>query len=191
MAKLPRASRETMPAHIAPQLCTLVSKPPAGTGWLHEIKWDGYRLIARLDKHYVRIFTLNGHDWTDRFPNVARGIAALPVKSAFFDGELCALDARGASDFSVLKSAIGRRRDAELVFYLFDLMYLDGRDLRERGRLRERAKSYAKDFDQRYSPVRLMCSQPSGETWARRSGRTAAPSAARLLTTSPSFIVFQ
>ncbi len=85
-----------------------------------------------------------------------------------------------------------RGRERHFRLYPSDPRLADiGDELAGRGPLREGAKTYAKDFGQRYSPVRLMCSQPSGETWARRSGATAAPLAARLLTTSPSFIVFQ
>lgn len=123
-------SKASMPASIAPQLCTALTKPPSGEDWQCEIKWDGYRLIARLAGVKVRLITRNGHDWSHRFPKLSGELAALPAKSAFIDGELCALNAKGVSDFGALQAAIGAGRDADLVFYVFDLMFFDGQDLR-------------------------------------------------------------
>ncbi len=119
-----------MPLFIAPQLCTLVDKPPSAPGWAHEIKWDGYRITARINKGAARIFTRSGLDWTSRFPTLARELPLLVPKSGYVDGELCAFDARGISDFSALQAAIGDGRNGDLVYFVFDLMFLDGADLR-------------------------------------------------------------
>ncbi|WP_244622607.1 non-homologous end-joining DNA ligase [Microvirga brassicacearum] len=112
---------------------TLVSKAPTGPEWVHEVKWDGYRLSAYLEDGKVTIRTRRGHDWTDRFPAIAAAMAALPVHSAVIDGEAVVLDAEGRSDFGALQAALGikGRLAADVaVFYAFDLLFLDGHDLR-------------------------------------------------------------
>lgn len=129
-------------AGIPPQLCTLVSKPPAGPGWIHEIKWDGYRMGAELDHGKARLFTRNGYDWSDRFPSLIKELELLPCERAYIDGELCALDDIGASDFGALQAAIGARRDRDLIFYVFDLLIFNGKDLRKLP-LRERRSKLA------------------------------------------------
>ncbi len=96
-----------LPAWIAPCLPTLVDKPPVGPEWLHEIKWDGYRVSAYLDHGRVAIYTRNGHDWTHRFPAIAAAVAALPIHSAVIDGEAVALDEQGRASFSLLQAALG------------------------------------------------------------------------------------
>ncbi len=126
-----------LPAWIKPCLPTLVDKPPVGPEWLHEIKWDGYRVSAYLDGGKVAIYTRNGHDWTHRFPAIAAAVAALPIHSAVIDGEAVALDEQGRASFSLLQAALGtggrgpgKREAAEAVLYAFDLLFLDGHDLR-------------------------------------------------------------
>ncbi|MDY0884969.1 hypothetical protein SMD27_19145 [Dongia soli] len=84
-------------AAIPPQLCTLLAKPPTGPGWVHEIKWDGYRMGADIDHGQARLFTRNGYDWSDRFPSLIKELALLPWERAYIDGELCAPDERDAS----------------------------------------------------------------------------------------------
>lgn len=122
-----------MPEVIEPCLATLVDEAPAGDKWLHEIKWDGYRLIAFLENGEVRIQTRNGHDWTRRFPAVAEAIAPLEVRSAILDGEAIVEDENGHSSFSALQEALSDGGDArQAIFYAFDLLYLDGEDLRQR-----------------------------------------------------------
>jgi len=126
---LPGARRAAPPATLAPQLATLSEQVPRGETWLHEIKFDGYRLVAHLEQGKVRLMTRNGHDWTARFRAQARQLAALPVRQAILDGELVALDASGASSFRELQEAISRKQTGQLVYQLFDLLYLDGYDL--------------------------------------------------------------
>ena len=136
-ARRPDLFDQPLPPWIKPCLPTLVDAPPVGPGWVHEIKWDGYRVSAYLDDGEVVIRTRNGHDWTRSFPAIAASVAALPLHSAVIDGEAVVLDDTGRSSFSVLQAALGtgdrdgRRRPASrAVLYAFDLLFLDGHDLR-------------------------------------------------------------
>jgi bifunctional non-homologous end joining protein LigD len=119
----------TLPAWIKPQLCQLVREAPEGDDWLHEIKFDGYRMHGRLEKGEARLLTRTGLNWTDKYPSVAEALASLPVKSAYLDGELCAVRADGTTSFSLMQAATDAKAGGALVFYLFDLLHLDGRDL--------------------------------------------------------------
>jgi bifunctional non-homologous end joining protein LigD len=121
------AKQARMPRELAPQLATLVEEPPDGRAWLHEMKLDGYRLICRLERGKARLVTRNGNDWTDVYPRVAEGIAGLAAKTAVLDGEVVVLDAQGRSSFQALQ---GGKHGGALHFYAFDLLYLDGYDLR-------------------------------------------------------------
>ena len=118
-----------MPEVIAPQLATLAEAPPEGDEWLHEIKFDGYRLLARIEGGDVRLITRNRLDWTAKFPELARALAALPVESALIDGEVVALAPDGTSSFGALQDVLSRGDTAGLVFYAFDLLYRDDYDL--------------------------------------------------------------
>ena len=126
----PGAVRRAVPDALPPQLCATATQAPDGAGWLTEIKFDGYRLIAAMEGGAVRLLTRNGHDWADRLPAVRAAFAALPVQSAVFDGELVALDAAGVSSFPALQAALKAGRDRSLHFYAFDLLHLAGWDLR-------------------------------------------------------------
>jgi bifunctional non-homologous end joining protein LigD len=117
-----------MPGFIEFQHPKLVAKPPSGSAWLHEIKFDGYRLQVHVEKGVVSIYTRNGHNWTDRFPELVADAAALP--DCILDGELCAIDRDGHPSFSALRVAISPSRTAELVLFVFDLPYGGGEDLR-------------------------------------------------------------
>ena len=119
-----------MPEAQAPQLCMLAEIPPDGATWLSEIKFDGYRLLASVHGGGVRLLTRNGHDWASRMPSVAAAFKALPVKSAMLDGELVSLAKDGVSSFPGLQSALKDGRDHTLTFFAFDLLHLDGWDLR-------------------------------------------------------------
>src|SRR6266566_423225 len=123
------ARKAAMPANITPQLATLAEKAPDGDEWLHEIKYDGYRLLVRLEGGKVRLVTRNGLDWTAKFAALARALAELPVDSGLVDGEVVALTADGSTSFAELQDALSHRDTAALVFYAFDLLYLDGYDL--------------------------------------------------------------
>jgi bifunctional non-homologous end joining protein LigD len=126
-----RAGEAALPASVRPQLATLVQAAPQGDEWLHEIKLDGYRVLARIDRGRVRLLTRTGQDWTARFPGVTAAAERLRAKSAVLDGEVVALDARGVSSFQSLQEALSLGRTRDLVYCVFDLLYLDGRDLRD------------------------------------------------------------
>ncbi len=126
----PGAVRDPVPDDQRPQLCQLVEEAPKGGGWVSEIKFDGYRLLARLNAGEVHLITRNGHDWTDRLPKVAEAMAQIKVTSAMLDGELVALRPDGVSSFPELQAALSAGQDQQLFFYVFDLLELDGWDLR-------------------------------------------------------------
>ncbi|MHC5127164.1 non-homologous end-joining DNA ligase [Pseudomonas inefficax] len=116
------------PERIAPQLVTLVGRPPAGA-WRYEIKYDGYRMLARIDGS-VQLFAKNGYDWTDRMPMLAADLARMAVHSAWLDGEVVVQDDDGRPAFQALQSAFATRQTDDLVYVVFDLLYLNGVDLR-------------------------------------------------------------
>ncbi len=116
------------PAFAAPQLATLVSDAPEGDGWLHEIKFDGYRAICALGKGGARIFTRSGKDWTEKFRTLVPDLERLGVKSALLDGEICVVDSEGRTDFKLLKDTLGGGPQP-LTLFLFDILKLDGRSL--------------------------------------------------------------
>ena len=124
---------------VAPQVPTLVSKPPAGDAWIHEVKHDGYRTVLVLQDGAARAFTRNGHDWSPRYAPICRAAETLACRSAVFDGEMVVQDENGVSDFGLLKSAIAHEPE-RLVFIAFDLIHLDGRDLRGDPLVERRAK---------------------------------------------------
>jgi bifunctional non-homologous end joining protein LigD len=124
-----RAQAADLPVTMGPQLTTLVDKAPTGADWLHEIKFDGYRIMARLERGEVRLYTRNGKDWTARFPEIARRLSTLPVESAMIDGEVTVLDDQGATSFRKLQEALSAGDTEHLRYYCFDLPYLDGHDL--------------------------------------------------------------
>src|SRR5689334_6414391 len=103
---------------IKPQLAKLVDKAPDGSEWLHEIKFDGYRMHARLDAGKAKILTRRGNDWTDKYPAIAKAIAGLPAKNAYLDGELCGVLSDGRTAFNLIQNATDRGQGA-LVFFLF------------------------------------------------------------------------
>lgn len=115
---------------IPPLLPTLVERPPEGDGWIHEIKFDGYRTQIVIDDAGVRIFTRRGLDWTSRYRDLAKAAGKLDVESAIIDGELIVTNEAGLSDFKALRKAITRRQ-RELYFVAFDLLHLNGHDLRD------------------------------------------------------------
>ena len=126
-----KGSRATaMPGFIEPQLATLRAEAPSGDRWIHEIKFDGYRLQAHVTGGTVKLLTRGGLDWTDRFGTaVAKALAKLHVQAAVIDGELVVEGGGGASDFSALQADLSEGRSDRFVFYAFDLLHLDGRDL--------------------------------------------------------------
>jgi len=118
-----------VPEFVAPQLATLVTSPPEGEEWLHEIKYDGYRAIAAIAAGNVRIYTRSHQDWTAKFSSIAEALRSLKLASALLDGEIVVLDAEGRSSFQRLQNAIRDKR-TPLTYYVFDILEFDGRDLR-------------------------------------------------------------
>lgn len=117
-----------LPKFRAPQLATLAVEPPSGSEWLHEIKFDGYRVIAATAGGKSRLYTRSGLDWTEKFRRIGEAVAQLPMHSALLDGEVVVTDEEGRSDFGRLQRALETRADV-LVFYAFDLLELDGENI--------------------------------------------------------------
>lgn len=137
----PKGARKgAMPDFIAPALALLKPKPPAGDRWIHEIKFDGYRLQARIENGKVKLLTRSGLDWTRKFGKaITDAFAALPVKAAMIDGEIVVERDIGASDFSALQHDLSEGHYDRFVFYAFDLLYLDGYDLRSAALIERKA----------------------------------------------------
>ena len=139
LKNLPGARKIAMPEFVPPQLATLVDKPPSGEEWLHELKFDGYRLICHLEGRQFRFWTRNRKDWTAKFVNIGTAVKTLGLKSAILDGEIVALDPAGRASFQRLQQSINKGSAAGLIFHIFDLIYVDGYDL-TRCPLRERKR---------------------------------------------------
>jgi bifunctional non-homologous end joining protein LigD len=122
------AKASPMPAFVAPQLCTLVERPPGGDKWGHEIKFDGYRIQLRVEGGKAVLKTRKGLDWTDRFAAIARDAAKLA--DGMVDGEVVALDEAGSPDFAALQAALSDGKTDDLIFFAFDLLFEKGADLR-------------------------------------------------------------
>ena len=118
-----------MPAFKPPQLATLTDAVPQGKDWVHEIKFDGYRGITYIQDGEVHIYTRTGLDWTNKFPELADRLAKLPIKTAIIDGEIVALNDEGASSFKALQNNLSEGKAGALQYYVFDLLYLDGKDV--------------------------------------------------------------
>jgi bifunctional non-homologous end joining protein LigD len=142
-SKRKRAGNAALPGFVPPSLATLAETAPSGSNWIHEIKFDGYRIQAHLEDGKVRLFTRNGHDWTRKFSSIAAAVAKLPAQSALIDGELVVDGDDSVSSFSLLQQALKAGRDADMTFYVFDLLHLDDVDLRGLP-LRERKAALAK-----------------------------------------------
>ncbi|HEV7744411.1 MAG TPA: non-homologous end-joining DNA ligase [Pyrinomonadaceae bacterium] len=129
--ELSGARKAAMPEFVAPQLATLVKEPPRGDEWLHELKFDGYRMVCHLSRGKARFWSRNGKDWTEKFPNLAAALKTFPAVSAILDGEVVIVDKAGRSSFQRLQQSMGRGGDKvpAFVFEVFDLIYLDGYSL--------------------------------------------------------------
>jgi len=119
-----------IPETLKPELATLVDSAPDGE-WLYEIKFDGYRVMARIENGDVRLITRNGHDWTHKLPRQAEALAALGLESAWLDGEMVVANEQGVPDFQALQNAFDAGSSGKIAYYLFDLPYLNGMDLRK------------------------------------------------------------
>ncbi len=155
--KLDGARKSILPVFVEPALAVEDDNPPAGKGWLHEIKQDGYRMQARLDGGKAKLLTRTGLDWTKRFPTIARAVERLPVSSALLDGEIVAQEESGISTFGALQSDLKNGRRDRLGYFLFDLLYYEGVNLTgvalkdRKAALEDLCRSVASDSPLRYS----------------------------------------
>ena len=129
--KLVGARRTPQEDSIRPQLATLADEAPVGEEWVHELKYDGYRILCRVKNGVAKLVTRNDHDWTAKLQSIAAAAAALPVKTAWLDGEVVALMPDGVISFQGLQNAFETGSETNLAYYVFDLLYLDGCDLRQ------------------------------------------------------------
>ncbi|MBX3627304.1 MAG: DNA ligase D [Rhizobacter sp.] len=142
-AKARRNAKAELPLSLTPQLATLVDDIPPGDDWLYEIKFDGYRVVTRIDGDDVRCFTRKGHDWSHRLPTLVKAIRALGIGWGWLDGEIVVAGPKGTPDFQLLQNAFDAQRTQDIQYYVFDLPFHDGEDLRERplSERRERLQS--------------------------------------------------
>ena len=188
----PELFDEPLPPFVEPCLATLRSTVPAGGKWVHEIKWDGYRLQIRIEDGRVTILTRRGHDWTDRFPAIRDAAKALPVRLALIDGE-AVVEVNGIASFSALQAALGARQGPghkaahEAVFYACDLLHLNGVDLQPAPLLKRKqalvdltgrlagairySEHLAEDGDAEASRPGMSASRPSPRPTSPRIGR--------------------
>jgi bifunctional non-homologous end joining protein LigD len=129
LKKIPGARKATMPEFVSPQLATLVKEPPDDDQWLHELKFDGYRMICHLHRGTARFWSRNQKDWTEKFPNIAKAMKAFPATTAIVDGEVVIVDKAGRSSFQLLQQSMGKGGSAGFIFQIFDLIYLEGYNL--------------------------------------------------------------
>lgn len=128
--RLKGAKHAALPGFVEPCLATLADKAPDSTNWIHEIKFDGYRLQARLGRGKAKLLTRKGLDWTHKFKGIADAVAELDADSALIDGELVVEGDDGVTSFSLLQEELKSGPQDRLIYYVFDLLYLDGQDLR-------------------------------------------------------------
>ena len=129
--EIPAAAEEAaLPLTLFPQLATLVDEPPAGGGWVYELKFDGYRIVTRIEDDDVRLFTRNGNDWSARLAGLREEVRSLALDPAWLDGEIVVLNDKGLPDFQRLQQAFDTRARADIVYFVFDLPYYGGYDLR-------------------------------------------------------------
>jgi bifunctional non-homologous end joining protein LigD len=183
------AIKADMPNFVPPQLCKSTSRSPSADGWLHEIKFDGYRIQMRVEDGNVSLKTRTGLDWTDKFTAIATAAAKLP--DAIIDGEIVALSKPGNPDFSAMQTALSEASTDNLVFFAFDLLFSDGDDLRQlplferKKRLRKilgkRTKAkrspirYVEHFNQTGSESCALSQQPRWFHGRRRPHRRSYP----------------
>jgi bifunctional non-homologous end joining protein LigD len=125
-AAVPGARKAALPTRVAAQLATLVDEAPPGEQWLHEMKFDGYRILARVEDGRARLLSRNGKDWTAQFPAVAEAVEGLPVRTALLDGEVAIVLPDGTTSFQALQNALAGPAEGRLAYFLFDLVHLEG-----------------------------------------------------------------
>ncbi|WP_413580582.1 DNA ligase D [Bdellovibrio sp. HCB288] len=140
-----KSKRKKLP-FIAPELALLVDTPPTGSEWLHELKFDGYRMQAHVNGQQVQLYTRSGQNWSTKFPEIVAALKDLDLDGAVIDGEMVVLDKDGRSDFQLLQNAIKSENSRNMYYYAFDLLAIDGKDLRslELGQRRDEMQKYIK-----------------------------------------------
>ncbi|MFM2085583.1 MAG: ligase [Pseudomonadota bacterium] len=127
----PAPPKAALPAHLSPQLATLADAPPVNVReWIFELKFDGYRILARCDGKHVVLITRNGKDWTHKLPRLAQALQELGLPPGWYDGEIVVNDEQGHPDFGALQLAFDQEATSQIVYYLFDVPYFDGHDIR-------------------------------------------------------------
>jgi bifunctional non-homologous end joining protein LigD len=152
------ASQSRPPKFVAPQVPMLSAAPPEGHGWIHEIKHDGFRTLLRIDRQDIRAYTRGGHDWSDKYGWVINACQKFKCQSALIDGEIIVQDKNGLSDFAALRAAIDGAPH-RLVMFAFDLLWLDGEDLRRLPLIERREKLH------RLLPKDSRCAIQFSEHW--------------------------
>jgi bifunctional non-homologous end joining protein LigD len=128
----PGARKAALPPELKPQLATLVDEPPREAGdWLYEVKFDGYRMLARVERGRIRMVTRNGNDWTSRLPHLVKALESMDLPDGWYDGEIIMPGRDVPADFQALQGAFDSARTADIVYYLFDLPFCAGHDLRD------------------------------------------------------------
>lgn len=131
-SSMPEGARKAeLPISLSPQLATLVEAPPGNDDWLYEIKFDGYRVVTRIDGKKIQLITRNGHDWTVKLPALAKAVADLKIRSAWLDGEIVVADENGVPNFQALQNAFDTAKTQKIAYYVFDLPFYNGYDLRD------------------------------------------------------------
>lgn len=130
-AALPRLKTKKLPGFIQPELCSLVDHAPSGDDWVHEVKYDGYRSLCRKDGADIKILTRSGLDWSKKYKAIVQELEKIKAKSYMIDGEIAWIDDKGLTQFDGLQQALSDEQSEELVYYAFDLLFLNGKDLRE------------------------------------------------------------
>ena len=134
------AKKAPLPVTLAPQLATLADAPPTTGDWTYEVKYDGYRVMTRIERGVPAFITRGGHDWTRKLPVLAKAVRGLGIRSGWLDGELVVLNEEGVPDFNALQNSFDHARTERIIYFLFDVPFLEGRDLRALP-LRERRKT--------------------------------------------------
>jgi len=140
IAALKLAEKAPLPLKLTPQLATIASSAPSNVAWVVDNKFDGYRLLARVEGKKVQLFTRNGHDWTSKLKSVATAVGELGLGSAWVDGEIVIMDDNGVPDFNLLQNSIDNSKTASVIYFVFDLPFHGGKDLRPIPLVARRAK---------------------------------------------------
>lgn len=151
VGNLPGAIRAPFPNRLLPEKATFSQTPPSGAGWIHEIKYDGYRIIARIQKNGILLTTRNGKDWTEKFISVKKSLERLFGHEVILDGEVAVQSPDGRTDFQALQNVLSGVHSGKLVYFVFDLVYLDGIDL-QKVPLTDRKEALRKLCEQEYTP---------------------------------------